>query len=459
MYKKQCVTDALSAIKVSRKLGFSEQFLWHIDKVGCQNFTIIAEITSTLNDIYFRQAVDTIQLRNPLLCCGVKQMGGHIELTSEDAIPIPIETELDPDNAATLDAAVCAEINRPFENRQANLIRIKLIKKNNKDVLLLTFNHVLCDAKTGVVILQDLLQEYSANAAGARSLSNTHQIDSLSLSIEDVMPASMTGIIGKIRFAKYLLYLFISTTLKRHLHIKKAEASHEPVTSGSLFHQLTMAQTQRVLHYCRHNKVTVQSLLCALMVKKTVDLSGSIKKENNVAFFSPVDMRNVLNLAKTAKGGFVSGVHPIVNYKKSYRLTELAKKIQNRMKTALDKNHHFLNTVLQAFILRKKDNQAIVTAIQSKYLPVTGVSNIGIIDIPDTYHDIKLTNVSFSISGHIFTDIPRVGLAASTFKDQLSLNLLYNRPYLSDEKAKLAFANIIEELVMMNGDRESSPEL
>lgn len=431
----------------SRLLGSSEQFLWHLDTDGCMNFAIIGHLKGPVDIETLNLAIQAAQDQNTVIKCRITMGKNGLEFTTKNTPSIPFTTQHMNQATFCLDQAVNTEINTPFDTEKMPLLRATLYQNANESKLILTFNHILCDGKASIYILEKILEEYKRISTQKSATRKTPYRLPLETSLETALPTNAKK--HPIKFLTYLSKLIFQSVLKKSIHIKNDTPNTDTknVRSGTKMHTFNEAETQQIIVHCKEKKISVNALLCAVMIKQTVILSSSTSQKNNVAFFTPIDMRPYSNLDQNACGCYISAINPWVDDMPTDNVETLANKIQNRIKKELKLNHHFFNTRLQEIVLKLKKSSWIVKLTQSHFLPVTGVTNVGIIKIKDTYGPLQLNNITFSVSCHIFTGIPRIGLGVSTFNKRLSISLLYNSPYLSDKNATASLRNIVTMLL------------
>ena len=128
---------------ITRKLGPSEEFLWHLDKEGCMNFVIIGHLNGPINIARLKQALLNMQETNTILKSRIIRSKNGLEFTTLDTPPIPFTAQEIKLKDFSLDEAVNKEINNAFDTESMPLVRSNLFQDGDEHKLIVTINHIL----------------------------------------------------------------------------------------------------------------------------------------------------------------------------------------------------------------------------------------------------------------------------------------------------------------------------
>ena len=111
-----------------RPLGSFEHLFWLIDQRGPIHFAVTAQVSGRTSPRDWRQALDIVQERHPLLSVRVERSPGSIpQFRQVDAVPIPLRIVED-DPTTRWEAEVGEELATPLDPNGAPLIRAVLVR-------------------------------------------------------------------------------------------------------------------------------------------------------------------------------------------------------------------------------------------------------------------------------------------------------------------------------------------
>jgi len=123
--------------KKVRALGAMERLFWFMDQNHPAHLTVTAEIKGFTKVQSWRDALDAVQRRHPILSTSInKNEEGQPALYQVDAVPIPLRV-VDGSVQGHWELEVDREMAVPFTPEQAPLIRSVLIHKPQSAVLIL----------------------------------------------------------------------------------------------------------------------------------------------------------------------------------------------------------------------------------------------------------------------------------------------------------------------------------
>jgi len=182
-------------VKVSdtiRPLGSLEHILWLLDQNRSCHFAMTAQIAGSTTPEHWREALDRLQARHPLLSVRIEGSPGSVPCFRQvDAAPIPLRI-VDGDPKTHWEREVSEEIATPFDPNRAPLIRAVLIQGSQDTAFILVAHHSIADglslayairdtlsALSGELLeplaLQPALEEMLGVAAGSAAFADDHE--------------------------------------------------------------------------------------------------------------------------------------------------------------------------------------------------------------------------------------------------------------------------------------------
>jgi len=142
---------------IGRPLGAMEQLFWSWDQHRPNHFVLAAEIDGRLSSEQWRQALDSLQVRHPLLGARiVKEASGGARFVPEPQLRMPIRF-------ATLcelpwQVQAKRELMQRFDMQTGPLCRITLLENARHTIVLFIAHHALLDGMGVCRLLDELMQ-------------------------------------------------------------------------------------------------------------------------------------------------------------------------------------------------------------------------------------------------------------------------------------------------------------
>jgi NRPS condensation-like uncharacterized protein len=255
-----------------RALGAREHMFWLMDQKHPVHLTVTAEVKGTTKAQSWRDALDAVQKRHPILSTSIKRNEeGQPALYQVDAAPIPLRV-VDGSVQEHWELELDREMALPFTPEQAPLIRTVLIHKPQSAVLIMIAHHSIADGMALVFLIRDLLQVLSGEQIEAFSFSSSGEelLNKLPKREEIVQAeASQAGAPA----AEPALY-------------REGDGLAPRATARKLDENLTAALREQA----RREGTTVQGALCAALVLAGRKTSSTWRKQS-VRVMSPVNAR------------------------------------------------------------------------------------------------------------------------------------------------------------------------
>jgi NRPS condensation-like uncharacterized protein len=281
------IMSATKSKKEVRALGAMERLFWLMDQNHPAHLTVTAEVKGFTNVQSWRDALDEVQRRHPVLSTSItRNEADQPALYQVDAAPIPLRV-VDGSVQGHWELEVDREMALPFTPEQAPLIRSVLIHKPQSAVLIIIAHHAIADGMALVFLIRDLLQVLSGG-----------QIEPLSFS------SSAEELLSNLPKGEEIVQAEASQAGAPHAEpalYREGNGLTPRVAARKLDENLTAALKERA----RREGTTVQGALCAALVLAGRKTSSTWRKQS-VRVMSPVNARAHLE-AGEACGLYLGG--------------------------------------------------------------------------------------------------------------------------------------------------------
>src|SRR3984893_6965392 len=263
---------ATESKKEVRALGARERMFWFMDQKHPVHLTVTAEVKGITKAQNWRDALDAVQKRHPILSTSIKRNEeGQPALYQVDAAPIPLRV-VDGSAQERWELELDREMALPFTPEQAPLIRSVLIHKPQSAVLIMIAHHAIADGMALVFLIRDLLQVLSGGQIEPLSFSSSaEELLSKQPKGEEIVQAEASQ--AGAPQAEPALY-------------REGNGLAPRVAARELDENLTASLKERA----RREGTTVQGALCAALVlagRKT----SSTWRNQSVRVMSPINVR------------------------------------------------------------------------------------------------------------------------------------------------------------------------
>jgi hypothetical protein len=172
----QQVLSTATTPMVLRPLGSLEEFLWLIDQNRPVHFALAAQVQGPTTVERWRDALNLVQLRHPLLSVSIETNGNcRPHFRRETAAPIPLRVVQENNLAQRWESEIEQELSTPFNARQAPLVRAVLLHEADQAVFILVAHHSIADGVSIAFVIRDVLQALSRNPIGLLPLLPAHE--------------------------------------------------------------------------------------------------------------------------------------------------------------------------------------------------------------------------------------------------------------------------------------------
>ncbi len=393
-----------------RQLQPCERMVDAFDRASTLNFSIVATVRGPLDAATLRAGLRALEQRHPLLRARVVREGMRFE---DDAAEIPLLEEhgdVDTRIAASLDHRLW-----PDAGPRAELVWFPAAR-----TLMLTLHHLVSDGSSGMLAMRDLLRLIATPTR--------EQIPSPGMSA--LLPKGHGGLRDKLSTAKLLV----------------SEMFHKPHRLGDYAHPFSARRA--IVHRMKVDVVglrarakrdgaTVHGVLCGALA---LGVATQVGREHVQRIVHPVDMRRYRRghaSVGEAVGYYVSSLESDHTLAHGRTLPSLAAEISQAVLRKKAQGVPLWTAPIAGPLLAsrgaKMGSQRFREVAESKVLLNTfSLTNLGpleSLDIEAHYGSLELEDLYFVAAGSVLSTL---GGAASTFRDQLSLQIGAVTPILSE---------------------------
>jgi Condensation domain len=274
---------------VLRELSSVERMHWLMDQNHCNHFPMAAEIRGHTTVAMWRNALNDLQGRHPLLnvFVGMEQNSRPVFYqTDENKIPLVVRKRTSP---LQWQAEFEKEISTPFDTSESPLMRAQLLLGDDRCEVILTTHHSIADGMAIMYVIRDLLQAVSGEKLAP-------------------LPAPLSQ--------DELLALILGALPSQ---VSEDEANNAPVSRPTAFRhkdgarprvtglRLSPEQTSLLVKSARRQQTSVHAAISAALV-----LTGRESlpkwKEHGVRVLSPISLHKALNAENDCVLALTAGI-------------------------------------------------------------------------------------------------------------------------------------------------------
>jgi hypothetical protein len=153
--------SAENAPSSNRPLGSLEHLFWLIDQNRPVHFAVTAQIVGRASPYDWREALDLLQERHPMLSVCIDGSPGSVpRYRQDDVTPIPLRI-VEGDPKLRWESEVGEELATPFDPHRAPLIRAVLVQGIRDTAFILVAHHSIADGLSLAYAIRDTLSAVS----------------------------------------------------------------------------------------------------------------------------------------------------------------------------------------------------------------------------------------------------------------------------------------------------------
>ena len=274
---------------VLREFSSIERMHWLMDQNHCNHFPMAAEIRGQTTVTMWRNALDDLQRRHPLLhvFIGMEENSRPVFYQGgEYKIPLVVRKRASP---SQWQAEFEKEISTPFDTSESPLMRARLLLGDDRCEVILTTHHSIADGMAILYVIRDLLQAVSGEKLAP--LPAPPSQDELLAPILRTLPSRM------------LEHEANTVPVSRPTAFRPKDGARPRVTSLRLSPQ----QTSLLMKTARREQTSVHAAISAALVLTGRETLPAWK-EHGVRVLSPISLRKALSVENDCMLALTAGI-------------------------------------------------------------------------------------------------------------------------------------------------------
>lgn len=443
------------SLVLERPLSVMERSCWHLNEVAGHNGQVIAEIEGRLEAEQVREALGHLASRHPLLRVRIARGPGRAVFQASKVATIPLQV-LDTPAEKWVEAAE-RELNRPVPWQTGPLACCQLLRHSGSSSrVLITFLHAIGDGFSGYILMKDFLRR----VADLETSFPNQAPSALPASLYDLLPRKVKGFRGFLERLRMLGresagYAYAGG-LPRSLNFDSRPPCADRYTRLVPL-RFDKPFTERLVSRARRENTSVHGAICAagLLAVSRVMTDGQPRV---LACTSAVDMRRRLHPPVGEQMGlYVSALWSVHKVWRDQPFWVLGRRIREDLGGKISQGDPFrvvsggglLLSLLERIPGRNRSERIAKVAETAMFnFKGTGVSNVGVLDMPDRYGEVTVRSVSFSGS---LVNLGYFLAVVNTFNGDLHVNYVYNEPLITRSRA-LHLVETAESMLVKNVD-------
>jgi NRPS condensation-like uncharacterized protein len=406
------------------------------------NLVTISRIQGNIQETVLRQSLDIIQYRHPALNSHIINSRNSYYYQSKGTGKLPLQV-VNIREIQEWEAVVNTEMNQVIDSSKylLRVVLVKILNQQNINYLITTTHHAITDGLSSIQLHSEILT-YCQKITAGKSIPAVTTLEPLP-PIEKLLPPWTNSFKGKLGRIALLLNLALQKywNQPKTLGVEK----YVPISQRRceiIHRQLSEESTQQFIQQCRQENTTVQSALCAaLMLTVSKQLTKSHEDNIRVSCLSYLDLRRHLQPEvsqenMTVLAASIMGFYRITN---NISFWELARKAKHTLNKKISQGE----IIQMIFLAKQLINFSLL--FPNQVSATVSVSNVGKVNIPHTYGELELEEISFVGSHALYAGIFIVH--AATFQEKMTLNFVFSQPALNRQTMEKLVDNCIDYIM------------
>ena len=426
---------------MNRPLSPLEHVVWLIDRGIQQNFVMVARVSGGITEPILKQTLDMIQLKYPPLRSKIKE-GPAPEFVMGDVPPIPLRIIERKDDNQWI-KIVEDEMIDPLPWTIGPLVRVTQLVSPGKFDLLVTFCHVVADATSGVLFVQNLL-DFAEKLSRGQSVDPGPSLpplpapdnllkDDLKFEPQPAVDSLAAGTFGPVELAGDL------------------DVPPDKRITRVIQEILSPEETKKLVARCKEEHTSVHGALCAAFMQeiiRRIRYAREVPAEGPLVIgcVTPVDMRRHFSVPVAEYiGDFISQAIHYQPIDDKSSLWDAARVVKDSLQREINSGNDVKDICNIGELLKTFSSSiALARALNRSSAPVVA-TNLGRLTIPDQFGHLGLEELHFTV-GVNADGKNGFGISVTTFRGNLTINFLYAEPYILKERAKTVVENTMERI-------------
>jgi len=430
-------------MSINRKLGQLEETMEILNqRAKTWNLVTISRIQGNIQETVLRQSLDIIQYRHPALNSHIINSRNSYYYQSKGTGKLPLQV-VNIRESQEWEAVVNTEMNQVIDSSKylLRVVLVKILNQQNINYLITTTHHAITDGLSSIQLHSEILT-YCQKITAGKSIPAVTTLEPLP-PIEKLLPPWTNSFKGKLGRIALLLNLALQKywNQPKTLGVEK----YVPISQRRceiIHRQLSEESTQQFIQQCRQENTTVQSALCAaLMLTVSKQLTKSHEDNIRVSCLSYLDLRRHLQPEvsqenMTVLAASIMGFYRITN---NISFWELARKAKHTLNKKISQGE----IIQMIFLAKQLINFSLL--FPNQVSATVSVSNVGKVNIPHSYGELELEEISFVGSHALYAGIFIVH--AATFQEKMTLNFVFSQPALNRQTMEKLVDNCIDYIM------------
>lgn len=431
---------------INRKLGQLEETMEILNqRAKTWNVVTISRIRGNIQETVLRQSLNIIQYRHPALNSHIINSRNSYYYQSKGTGKLPLQV-VNIRESQEWEAIVNAEMNQVIDSSKylLRVVLVKILNQQNINYLITTTHHAITDGLSSVQLHSEILT-YCQKITEGKSLPIVTTLEPLP-PIEKLLPTWTNSFKSKLGRVALLLNIAFQKywNQPKALRVEK----YVPISQRRceiIHRQLSEESTRQFIQQCRQENTTVQSALCAaLMLTVSKQLAKNHEDNIPVSCLSYLDLRRRLQPEISTENMTVLAA----SLMKFYRITnntsfwELARKVKRNLNEKIHQGEIFQMIYLAKYLI----NFSLL--FPNQVSPTVSVSNLGKVNIPHTYGELELEEISFVGSHALYAGMFIVH--AATFQEKMTLNFVFSQPSLNQQTMERLVDHCIDSIMKVS---------
>jgi NRPS condensation-like uncharacterized protein len=431
---------------INRKLGQIEETMEILNqRAKTWNVVTISRIRGNIQETVLRQSLNIIQYRHPALNSHIINSRNSYYYQSKGTGKLPLQV-VNIRESQEWEAIVNAEMNQVIDSSKylLRVVLVKILNQQNINYLITTTHHAITDGLSSVQLHSEILT-YCQKITEGKSLPIVTTLEPLP-PIEKLLPTWTNSFKSKLGRVALLLNIAFQKywNQPKALRVEK----YVPISQRRceiIHRQLSEESTRQFIQQCRQENTTVQSALCAaLMLTVSKQLAKNHEDNIPVSCLSYLDLRRRLQPEISTENMTVLAA----SLMKFYRITnntsfwELARKVKHNLNKKIHQGEIFQMIYLAKYLI----NFSLL--FPNQVSPTVSVSNLGKVNIPHTYGELELEEISFVGSHALYAGMFIVH--AATFQEKMTLNFVFSQPSLNQQTMERLVDHCIDSIMKVS---------
>jgi NRPS condensation-like uncharacterized protein len=398
-----------------RRLGVFERALLISDRYSPFNVVIVLLLKDPPAPEIVRQALRTLQARHPILSTRIVQSQKRPSFESIGIEDPPFTAPVRANAEQWIEIAE-KEMGKRFDQSSGPLYRSIYLHGSDRAELLLTFQHTVIDAASGMNLLEELMASCAALQEG-RSPAPPPLV--LVSPVEKYFPAKFTGARGILPTLSYgLSQIWDEISYQWHSRGKRIPK----VPAGGSGHILMLTLPGQLVDVlarrARSRGVTMNSLLNAtLMVAVNRTLYGGSAVPMRTFSFADLRPYTIPPTARENLANYISMLRFTMDISGTEDIWDLSGQLHAKIYRSLKRGEKFISAQMTERLMK------MFTSVKSVRMGATGLNYSGLVSLQSKYGGIQVEGLHAFVSSYNIG--PEIAAQARLFNDQLWWDFVY----------------------------------